>query len=74
VIRVARIGEDAEKLGIAPRTAAVLGRAGTAAGEALKDVRRGFVNDDLLEHDVVAPVIAEVIVIPKPILGATEKG
>src|SRR5260370_15526151 len=54
---------------ISPRSAAVLGRARTLAGQA-RQACSGIGREDLFQHDVVFPVIAEVIGVAHPGAGS----
>lgn len=61
VALVGRIGDGDEELLVAPRAAAVLGRACRLAGEASRHLVDLAAGEDLLDDDVVVPVVAEVV-------------
>jgi len=53
-----------------PRAAAVLGWAGPPTARADRVAAAGFGRDELLDPDVVAPAVDEVIVVAEPFAGA----
>ena len=60
-----RVGEDLEQLAVAPRSAAVLGRAGAPAVDARRDCGRRVGGEHLLDRDLVIPAVAEVVRVPE---------
>lgn len=61
MIWMTRIADRSEELLVAGRTAAVLGRAGALAGQALRGAKIGIGRFDSLNDDFVRPAVARVI-------------
>src|SRR5262245_16419295 len=69
---MAGVGEDVAQLAVAPHTAAVLGWAGSPAGEA-DGVLDAVGWEDVLDEQVVLPGVAEVVGVAQPGTGTDAK-
>jgi hypothetical protein len=66
---VARVGKDLDEVVVSPNAAAVLRRTSPAAGEASGAGGAGLRRGDVLDKDVVFPVVAEVVGVAEPVAG-----
>src|SRR5580693_5985442 len=65
MLLVPRAGHDLDQAGIARNAAAVPGRAGPFAARAARITRTGLSGCHGLDHDVVLPAVAEVVLVPQ---------
>ena len=66
VVLVLRVADRCEEVGVAPRPAAVLGRAGPLPFDAPGVLGLGLPLDGPLEQDLVPPAVAEVVLVDEP--------
>jgi hypothetical protein len=73
VLFVAGVGEDCFEVGVSPGAAAVLWWAGAFRGAERRVVDLGVGVKEVFDHDLVLPVIAEVVGVAEPVADSADQ-